>query len=55
MKSGSQHALSPGFDLQNCIDWTGRPMPVIPALGRKKQEEQKFKVIFSYINDSPSA
>jgi hypothetical protein len=44
--------IKPLLEPQNYINQAGWHMPVIPALGRGRQEDQKFKFIFSYIVSS---
>lgn len=39
----------PGSHLLNSIHQAWRHIPVVPALGRWRQEDEKFKIIFSYI------
>ena len=38
--------LGPGFGPQHGIRWTWWHTPVIPALGREKQKDQRLEVIF---------
>lgn len=48
-------AGSPGFDPERHINRKWWCMPVIPAFGRLKQEDQKLKVIPGYIRNLGSA
>jgi hypothetical protein len=43
------HTWSSGFGSQPYIDRLWQYMLIIPALGRRRQESQKFKVILSCI------
>lgn len=49
-RAGAQRSTeSPRLDPQNPIKPSLAVHTVVPALGRKKHEDQKFKVILSYI------
>jgi hypothetical protein len=46
------HAGSPGFELQNCVNWASYYIPAIPSLRRWRQEDPKLNIIHTHMSSS---